>query len=291
MFGRVMRVAITGTTGRVGAALARHFGDGHEVMALPRGSFDFSDPEGMSRRLDGLECDVLLNPGGLTSLEACEDSPELARQLNAEAPAHMAEWASRRGVRLVHFSTDYVFSGRNPGLRVESEPAEPRSVYGTSKLEGERRVLSHPGHLVVRVSWVFGPEKPSFIDAVVRDALAGRPLSAVADKWSLPTHTADLSRCIEALLASGAEGLFHACQSGEPASWHDLAEVAVERLLEEGRLEQRPVIGRAVLAETPAFRAERPRFTAMSTAKLSHLLGFEMRDWREAVRCHVSECR
>lgn len=286
-----MRVAITGTTGRVGAALARHLGEGHEVVALPRGGFDFTDPGGMSRRLDELECEVLLNPGGLTSLEACEDSPELARQLNVEAPARMAEWASSRGVRLVHFSTDYVFAGRSPGLRVESEPAEPLSVYGASKLAGERRVLRHPGHLVIRVSWVFGPEKPSFIDGLARAALEGRPLSAVADKWSLPTHTADLAHWVESLLASSADGLFHACQSGEPASWHDLAEVVVERLLEEGRLEQKPLIERTSLAETPAFRAERPRFTAMSTAKLSQLLGLEMRDWREAVRCHVSECR
>ncbi len=286
-----MRVAITGTTGRVGEALARHFCREHEVIRLPRAEFDFSDPEAMSARLAGLDCEVLLNPGGLTSLEACEHSPELARQLNAEAPARLAEWATRRGVKLVHFSTDYVFSGREPGLRVEAETPEPLSVYGATKLAGEQAVLAHSGHLVVRISWVFGPEKPSFVDSVLRDALAGRPLVAVADKWSLPTHTADLSRWIEVLLNQGADGLFHACQSGEPASWHDLAELVVEELFRSGRLAERPEVRAQVLADVAAFRAERPFFTAMSNEKLQLRLQERIRDWRNALREHVSECR
>ena len=291
MFGRAMRVAVTGTTGRVGAALAKHFSRGHEVIALPRAEFDFSDPVSMAARLESLDCDVFLNPGGLTSLEACEDDPELAHQLNAEAPAQFAEWAARRGVKLVHFSTDYVFSGEQPGLRSESETPSPLSVYGRTKLAGEQAVLAHPGNLVLRVSWVFGPEKPSFLDSVIRDALAGKPISAIADKYSLPTHTQDLCGWSEALLKSQATGLFHACQSGPPVSWHDMAGLAVDQLVSGGRLSEAPAILATKLEETTAFRAKRPRHTAMSTTRLEQALGEKPRDWREVVRDHVSECR
>lgn len=291
MFGRAMRVAVTGTTGRVGAALAKHFSRDHEVIALPRGEFDFSDPVSMAKRLEHLDCEIFLNPGGLTSLEACVDDPERAHQLNVGAPALLAEWAINRGVKLVHFSTDYVFSGVQKGLRTETEMPQPLSVYGQTKLAGEQAVLADPGNLVLRVSWVLGPEKPSFLDAVIRDAIAGRPISAIADKFSLPTHTRDLCGWTETLIKRQASGLFHACQCGPPVSWHGMAELAVDELLRLGRLAAAPEVFATKLDETTAFRAKRPRHTAMSTAKLEQTLGEKPRDWRDVVRGYASECR
>lgn len=289
-FGHAMRVAVTGTTGRVGEALARHFSRDHEVIRLPRMEFDFLDPEAMSARLETLDCEVFLNPGGLTSLEACEDDPELAAILNVEAPGLLADWAASRGVKLVHFSTDYVFSGLTPDLRVESETPEPLSVYGATKFAGERKVLALPGNLVLRVSWVFGAEKRSFIDGVIRDALAGNPISAVEDKLSLPTWTRDLCQWTEALVSKDESGLLHACQSGEPTSWKGMAEVVVDELIREGRLSVVPRIEGTLLEENRALRARRPRFSAMSTAKLESFLGEPTRPWQDAVRSYVSEC-
>lgn len=291
LFGRAMRMAVTGTTGRVGTALARHFAGAHDVIALPRAEFDFADPATMAAWLEDLDCEVFLNPGGLTSLEACEDDSGLARRLNVEAPAQLAEWSARRGVKLVHFSTDYVFAGRTVGLRTEDEEPEPLSVYGATKLAGERAVLTGPGNLVLRVSWVFGPEKPSFIDSVIRQALAGESISAVADKFSLPTHTRDLCEWLEALIEARQTGLFHACQSGPPVSWHGMAEAVVEELLRDGRLSQPLVIREVKMEEAGALRAQRPRHSAMSTAKLQKALGRTPRDWRSALRDYVSECR
>ncbi len=286
-----MRVAVTGTTGRVGAALAKSFSRDYEVIALPRTEFDFSDPVSMAKRLEHLDCEIFLNPGGLTSLEACVDDLEMAQKLNVEAPALLAQWAARRGVKLVHFSTDYVFSGEQSGLRTEAEMPQPLSVYGRTKLAGEQAVLADPGNLVLRVSWVLGPEKPSFLDAVIRDALAGKPISAIADKFSLPTHTRDLCGWTETLIKRQATGLFHACQSGPPVSWHGMAEVAVDELVRLGQLSAAPEILATKLEEATAFRAKRPRHTAMSTAKLQAELEEMPRDWRDVIRDYVSECR
>jgi len=286
-----MRVAITGTTGRVGAALANHFSGRHEVIALPRGLFDLADPDGMAALLDSLECDVFFNPAGLTGLEACEDNPALAHRLNAAAPAELAAWAAARGVRLFHFSTDYVFSGETPGFRTEDELASPLSVYGRSKRAGEDAVLAHPGTCVVRVSWVFGPEKPSFVDLILRRALAGEPLSAIADKYSLPTHTGDLARWMEVLAESGVTGTIHACQSGEPVSWHGMAGAVIEELMRSGRLDTLPEIEATALDDTVAFRAARPRHTAMATNRLAACLPDPIRGWREAVQDYTRECR
>ena len=282
-----MRIAVTGTSGRVGAALARHFPKNHEVVWLPRAFCDLANPDSLARTLDQLDCDVFINPAGITSLEACEDDPALAMRINAEAPGEIAAWAAARGVAVFHFSTDYVFAGGAAGLRDEAEIPEPRSVYGRSKLAGERAVLAVPGNCVVRLSWVFGPEKPSFIDQVFDSALAGRPLAAVADKFSLPTFTGDLTTWMERLIAMKTTGVIHACNSGEPVSWHDMATAVVGEMAAGGVLPEIPGVQKQTLAEIAAFRAARPRFTGMDTRRLSEIIGHPPRHWREALAEHV----
>lgn len=282
-----MRVAVTGTTGRVGAALAASLAARHEVIALPRSTCDLADPASLAAALADLECDVILNPAGLTSLEACEDDPRLAMRVNSAAPGKIALWAAERGVRVIHFSTDYVFDGGTTRTLIEAMPAKPLSAYGRSKLAGERAVLTHPGNLVLRVSWVFGPEKPSFVDHIFDAALEGRPLAAVSDKLSLPTFTTDLCGWVERLLETDAQGVLHTCNSGDPVSWHGMATEVVREMTTCGTLQACPVIREQSLAEMSALRAPRPRFTAMNTSRLASLLGAPPRSWREALATHV----
>lgn len=282
-----MRIAITGTTGRVGAALARYFSAEHEVIPLPRSLCNLSDPDSLAGALQGLECKVFLNPAGVTSLEACEDDPVTAWRVNASAPEEIAGWAAARNTKVFHFSTDYVFAGRDPGLRREDESPEPLSVYGRSKLAGEERILSCPGNCVIRVSWVFGADRPSFIDKIHDDALAGRQLMAVDDKYSLPTCTEELSRWVDRLIGNNATGIIHACQSGDPATWHDLASTVVAEMHACGKLREIPVVERLKLSEITSFRAERPRFTSMDTSRLARFLDGPPRMWGEAVREYI----
>jgi dTDP-4-dehydrorhamnose reductase len=279
-----MRIAITGTTGRVGQALARHFSERHEVIALPRTRLDLADPDA-ARLLEELDFEVLLNPAGLTSLEQCEDDPALAIQVNAIAPAAMAGVCQRRGKTMLHFSTDYVFDGVKPGLRTEDEEPAPLSGYGKTKREGERAVLA-AGGAVMRISWVFGPEKPAFPDQILDRALAGQELAAVADKFSRPTFTGDLCEWVEAWLDAGTPaGCFHASNGGPVTSWHGMALEILAFLAEKGIAV--PPLKALTLDEMTAFRAPRPRHTAMDTRRLAALLGNDPRDWREAMRGHL----
>ena len=282
-----MRVAITGTTGRVGAALVKRLGSCHEVIPLPRAVCDLADPESLKAALADLDCDVFINPAAITSLEACEDDPHLSMRVNSAAPGKIALWAAARGVRMIHFSTDYVFDGECTIPLTEDMAARPVSAYGRGKLAGEKGVLAHPGNLVIRVSWVFGPEKPSFVDQVFDDALAGRPLAAIADKLSLPVLTTDLARWTESLLESDASGILHACNPGEAVSWHGMAAFVVREMTACGVLRSCPEIAELTLAEMAAFRARRPRFTAMDTHRLSAVLGETLRTWPEALAEHV----
>jgi dTDP-4-dehydrorhamnose reductase len=279
-----MRLAITGTTGRVGRALADRLAADHEIVPLPRAALDLARPEAAARAVADLDFDVLLNPAGVTGLEACEDDPGLARQVNAVAPAVLA--VACGGRPMLHFSTDYVFGGETPGWRQEDEPTGPLSVYGRSKADGEAGVLA-AGGAVMRVSWVFGPEKPAFPDQILRQALDGGELAAVADKFSLPCFTPDLCDWVSRWLGAGCPAdIFHACNRGEPASWHDIACEITDFLTAAGR----PVAKVKALAldEMAAFRARRPRHTAMATGRLNRLLGEPPRHWREALREHLA---
>jgi dTDP-4-dehydrorhamnose reductase len=284
-----MRVAVTGTTGRVGAALAKRLAAAHEVIALPRSACDLADAASLQGALDSLECDVFLNPAAITSLEACEDDPRLAMRVNSAAPGKIALWAAEKGVRVIHFSTDYVFGGERAGFLTEMDAPSPVNAYGRSKLAGEKAVLAHPGNLVLRVSWVFGPEKPSFVDQVFDAALAGRPLAAVADKWSLPVFTTDLADWVADLIGTGASGVLNACNPGNPVSWHGMATAVLREMAVCGALDACPQVAEQTVAEMPTFRAARPRFTAMDSSRLAGLLGRSLRPWREALAEHVRE--
>lgn len=282
-----MRVAVTGTTGRVGAALANYFEKAHQVTRLPRGDFDLADRESMAAVLAQVECDVLINPAGCTGLESCEDDPAMAQRVNTDAPAEMAKWAEAKGIRFLHFSTDYVLDGEKERLKREEDLCHPLSVYAASKLAGEQAVLAHRGTTVIRVSWVFGPEKPSFIDQIYQSALAGTKLTAIADKFSLPTLTQDLAIWVDGMIAANCDGLFHACQSGKPTSWHGMVCAVIDEMVACGKLHSAPPIEALNLADITAFRAVRPRFTAMDNSKLARTLGIPPRPWQVAVGEYV----
>lgn len=287
-----MRVAVTGTTGRVGAALVRHLSVSHEVVAIPRSEMDLADSGSVDRRLADLQCDVFLHPAGITSLEACEDDPRLAMKVNSAAAGRIALWAAAHGVRMVSFSTDYVFPGTRGVLHDESFATGPLNAYGRSKLAGERAVLTaDPNHLVLRVSWVFGPEKPSFVDRVMDDALAGRPIAAVSDKLSLPTATCDLAGWVATLLDRPTGGVLHACQSGDPVTWHGLASFVVREMAKLGWIDSAPKVIPRALADEQSFRAARPPFSAMNNGRLATVIGEEPRLWQEALAEHVAERR
>ena len=280
-----MRIAITGTTGRVGRALADRLAAGHAVVELPRARVDLAGGA-VAGALAGIDFDVLLNPAGLTSLEQCEDEPELARRVNATAPAELAAACRSRGKPMLHFSTDYVFGGREPGLRGEDDEPSPLSVYGATKRAGELGVLA-AGGAVMRVSWVFGPEKAAFPDQLLARGLAGLELAAVADKFSRPTFTGDLAAWVGRWLSAGMPGgIWHACNGGPVTSWHGMAMEIAAFLAEHGRPLPTP---RALeLDAMQAFRAPRPRHSALATTRLEALLGEPPRDWRQALREHLA---
>jgi dTDP-4-dehydrorhamnose reductase len=285
---RRRKILVLGASGRLASALARIWSRTHDVAALTRAECDVSDAAVLRESLSSREFDILVNGTGAPNVDRCESERDEALRVNADAPQLMAEAASARGARLIHFSTDYVFDGKNKAPLSESEPARPCGWYGATKLEGENRVLAAgPQHLVVRVSWVFGPGKPSFIEWLVEKARKEPHVEAVADKFSSPTYTEDVAGWLEPFLAPESPGgLFHACNSGS-CSWREYGQKALDFAAEAGVPLLATQVGAVTLADMKQFIAERPVHSVLDTSKLAAAIGRAPRHWHDALREHI----
>jgi dTDP-4-dehydrorhamnose reductase len=284
-----LRVVIIGSGGRLGTALAREWtGAGDAVTGFNHASLDIGNAEAVRAALKPLEFDVLVNCAAQTNVDRCETHPEEAFLLNSKAVAELGEICEQKGARCIHISTDYVFDGEKRTPYTEEDEARPISVYGASKLSGETELLKISNrHLVVRVAWVFGPDRPSFIDGVLNRALENEQLEAIADKVSVPTYTIEAARLLRPFLAEIPEGgILHLANQGE-CTWQQYGQYAIDCAVAAGV----PMKGRTVaplkMADLKAFIAKRPVYTAVSAEKLARLGGVSPQPWREAVENYV----
>jgi len=279
-----MTVLILGGRGRLGGALARMWSQEYDVQALARPELDVADLPALKNLLESASFDVLVNCTGLTNVDRCETDREEAEIVNARAPGVMAEAAEAKRARFIHFSTDYVFDGAKTKPYTEEDVTRPLGHYGRTKLAGEVAALApSPRHLAVRVAWVFGPDKPSFVDSIIERALANDRVEAIADKTSCMTFTEDVSRWLKPFLDGDLPGgLYHACNAGG-CSWHEYGQHALDFAARAGLPLKARKAEPIPLSALKAFVAPRPPHTVLSTAKLTAVTGAVPRPWQEAL--------
>ena len=283
------RIVIIGSGGRLGAALLREWrAAGDEVTGFNRALLDIGDFAQVHETLAGLEFDALVNCAAQTNVDRCEKEPGEAFHLNSQAVATIADACTRKKARCVHISTDYVFDGEKRTPYTEADEAKPISVYGESKLGGERCLHAvSDRHLAVRVSWVFGPDRPSFVDQILQRALATETVEAIADKIAVPTYTHDTARLLRPLLDEPwLEGVVHLCNTGE-CSWQEYGQHAIDCAVAAGVPLKGRTVGALKMADMKAFIARRPVYTAMGTGLLQQVTGLTPRPWQDAVEEYV----
>jgi dTDP-4-dehydrorhamnose reductase len=223
-----MRVLVTGAGGQLGTDVARRCeAEGDDVVAVDRAALDVSDRTAVDSALLDAGFDVVVNAAAWTAVDDCESDPDRAFLVNGLACRWLADACRRSGAHLVHVSTDYVFDGTKQGPYHEWDEPRPASVYGASKLAGEREVLAHlPGATVVRTSWVFGEHGPNMVRTVLglRDR---EELAFVDDQRGCPTATADLAGMLRSLAVERVAGLFHVTNAGA-VSWYQFVRDVLE---------------------------------------------------------------
>ena len=282
------KILVIGSGGRLGATLMREYREKFDVTGLSHAQIDLADFDEVEQMLSRIKFDVLINCAALTNVDLCEEQPDQAFRVNAGAADVMAEICADKNARLIHFSTDYVFNGKKHEPYLEEDEAIPISVYGQSKREGEENVLGNgDGNLVVRVSWVFGPDRPSFIDSVIQRARENEFVDAIADKFSTPTYARDIAQMLPLFFdVDVAGGILHFANDGE-CSWQEYAQHALDCCHEFGVSLKATKVAPLSLSDMKNWIARRPAYSVLSTARYAGLTGIAPRSWREAVADYI----
>lgn len=274
------RVMITGAGGQVGSALQRAAWPGSvELASVDRTELDIGDGRAVQRFADDCAPAVIINAAAFTDVDRAESEPDRAYDINDRAVEHLVDAADRHRAVLVQISTDFVFDGTKNGWYVEVDPPAPRSIYGASKLAGERRALAARRAMVVRTSWVYGPGGPNFVRAIRTRARRERHFGVVADQLGCPTAAADLADAIAAIVAANCHdlGVFHVAAPDDASRW----ELAC-RVVELMALPRPPAILPIESSESDAH-AIRPANSRLDSGRLAGSYGIALPSWQESL--------
>jgi dTDP-4-dehydrorhamnose reductase len=281
-----VKLLVTGAAGMLGADVART-GEraGHELILMDRAALDITDGESVEGAMRELAPDAVVNCAAWTDVDGAETQREAAHAVNAQGAGNLARATAAAGIPLVHVSTDYVFNGEPPLDRdgkhrpyVESDPTGPRSVYGHTKLEGERLVLgASPLHTVVRSSWLFGVSGRNFVDTMLRLAGEHEAVQVVDDQVGCPTWTGHLAPALLGLIERDVYGLVHLAGSAH-VSWNGFAREIFRQAEVDCRVEP------ATTAEM-ARPAPRPAWSAMESERDDVI---PMPDWRDGLAGYLA---
>lgn len=271
-----MRIAVTGAGGGVGTVFRQAVEAEHEVTAFDHDDLPVEDLEPVGERLSSVRPDVILHLAAKTSVDGCELDPEGAYVTNALGTLAVARAARDAGALLVALSTDYVFDGDQETPYEEGDPPNPVSVYGRSKLWGERlAAATTPEHLVIRTSWVFGAGD-DFVSAAIRKLAGGEAVGGIVDQTGTPTYVRHLAERLIPVIESGHRGILHLAGPA-PTTWFDV----LTMVKEVGGLPGEVVEQKAADLDRPA---PRPANSALASALLDTLDVPPMPPLEEAIR-------
>jgi|SRR5581483_2233485 len=290
-----LRILLTGKNGQVGFELQQALAPLGEVIAFDRQQLDLGDLPQLRACIYELRPQLIVNAAAYTAVDRAESEPDIAMQINAAAPAVMAEAAKQVGALLVHYSTDYVFDGTNRVPYTENDSTNPLNVYGQTKLAGEHAIASSgASHLIFRTSWVYGTRGRNFLLTILRLARERRELTIVNDQIGGPTWSRDIAKATTRIIsqmsvsknlaatAKNFSGTYNLSAAGE-TSWFEFAEFALVSAKLHDSLILKPIP--TTEYKSPACR---PLYSVLNSSHLKRTFGVAMPSWQQSV---LTVCR
>lgn len=290
-----MKILLTGKNGQVGFELQRALAPLGEIVAVDQTDCDLADADAIRRLVSATRPDIIVNPAAYTAVDKAETDVARAQAINGTAPGVFGEEAAKLGALVVHYSTDYIFKGDKPGYYTEADAPDPQSVYGQTKLAGERALAaSDAKHLIFRTSWVFGAHGVNFAKTMLRLAAERSSLKVVADQFGAPTSAALIADVTAQILgqyirqcrlasADFPHGLFHLVAAGR-TNWHEYAQAVVQAAQAAGKpLRMRSGDIQAIATAEYPLPAPRPANSCLDTTLLRNTFGLSLPDWRQGL--------
>jgi len=282
-----MKILVTGTNGQVGHALMRELAE-HELIGITRQDCDFTNLDQIRQVIDQHQPDLIINPAAYTRVDQAEDEPELAFQINRDAPKVMAEKAREYNIPLIHFSTDYVFDGKKEGAYSEKDQTNPLSVYGQSKLAGEDAIKEVGEQIYIfRTSWVYSNIGTNFFLTIKRLCAERSELKVVIDQIGVPASSMFIAKQIKNIipkLCKNNTGIYHLVPN-EWCSWHDFARLIIKKTNPEFDLH------RLIKINTLDYptKAYRPKNCRLSNEKIKQVFMLKFNDWQTELDRIINE--
>jgi len=284
-----MRVLICGGNGQLGSELSRLIKEGKaeigripdlyrdaELIRTDIAELDITDARAVESFVAKGKFDLVINCAAMTNVDGCEEHEEAAYRINAWAPENLALATARSGTKIIHISTDYVFSGDDPADRIEEDIPDPQSVYGRTKRAGELLVQkTNPRHFIVRTAWLYGYVGKNFVKTIIELARNNGTIRVVDDQRGNPTSANDLAYEILKIAETDNFGIYH-CTNNGTCSWFEFASTIVD--MAGIPCEKIP----CATAEFPR-PAKRPTYSSLQNKRLEDTIGDEMRDWQTAL--------
>lgn len=282
----MFKVLVTGAKGQVGSELVKLAPAGFTVIGLGSARLDITDQEQVNAAVALHQPDLIINAAAYTAVDKAESDSDNAYAVNEQAVAWLAQAAVQADIPLFHISTDYVFDGESTTPYKETDPVNPQSVYGASKLAGEQVLAAtHKKHIILRTSWVFGAEGNNFVKTMLRLGKERDELSVVADQYGCPTSAASIADVLWRLAElykhknSLPWGIYHFSNS-PTCTWHEFAVEIFKQGKEQCVLKNIPMVKSITTAEYPV-PAKRPALSVLDCDKIERLLGCKIPCWKE----------
>jgi dTDP-4-dehydrorhamnose reductase len=277
-----MRWLITGANGQLGKCFQKTLHtQGIDFIALSRTDLDIANIELVNEAFNSVKPDVVINAAAYTNVEQAEVDTTEAFKTNQLGARNVAMVSKTIGARLVHFSTDYVFAGDATSLLQVNDPTEPKSVYGNSKLAGEREIIKEysENSLIIRTAWLYSAYGKNFYNTILKKALSNdENVRVVSDQQGQPTSALDVAELtVNAVAKNVAPGIFHGTNAGS-CSWFEFAKYIFE-IAGEDTDRVTPILSSEVIT-----KVQRPKYSALDNQKWSEFGILPLGPWRESVR-------
>ncbi len=272
-----MKILITGGNGMLGRTLAKTLAE-HEIAIADLPNCDITDQASLDKIMQAQQPDLIIHCAAMTQVDACEEKPDQAFKINETGSENVAKSAAKYNARLIAISTDYVFDGDATAPYQEDHPTNPKTVYGKSKLAGERKIQEFcPNHLILRIAWLYGPGGPSFLHTMLKLADGTRPqLKVVNDQSGNPTSTFAVANHIRLLLDHpGITGIMHLTCEGT-ATWFEFA----TEIFRQAKVKQAVI---PCTTEEFPRPAPRPHYSSLDNKRLRDCGLPPMPHWKDAL--------
>ncbi len=281
----MFKVLVTGAKGQVGSEIVKAVPAGFTVIGLGSNELDITNQQQVTALIAQYKPDLIINAAAYTAVDKAESDSDNAYAVNQQAVAWLAQAAKQADIPLFHISTDYVFDGESTTPYKETDPVNPQSVYGMSKLAGEQVLAAtHNKHIILRTSWVFGAEGNNFVKTMLRLGKERDELSVVADQHGCPTSASSIAKALWQLAEKYKTertlpwGIYHF--SNSPAcTWYEFACEIFEQAVKAGGLERKPVVQPITTAEYPT-PAKRPAWSVLDCGKIEEVLNTKDPVWK-----------